>query len=151
MAFRFSLETVLRLREIAEQREERAMQAILRNMAQQRQELITLAAHRERLVDQCAVLLRAKTSAAELLLLQGQIQATADLEAQGRKHLAHIEEQRQAQMRIYETAHRDREVLSNEKQQQAGGFKRVQARREQMEMDNVFSSRRTRTESRLKS
>ena len=145
MAFRFSLQTVLRLRQIAEEREERAMEEILRNVAQQQQALRSLAEDRERLFRQCETTLQLKTSAAELLLLHGQIQATADLEAKGRKHLAHLEGKREAQMRLYETARRDRELLTAERQQQAEQFRRLQVRKEQLQMDDIFSSRRTRT------
>lgn len=145
MAFRFSLQTVLRLRQIAEDREEHAMEEILRNVAQQQQALQSLAADRERLLRQCETALHFKTSAAELLLLQGQIRATADLEAKGRNQLAHLEVKREAQMRLYEAAHRDRELLSAECQQQAEHFRQVQVRKEQLQMDDIFSSRRTGT------
>lgn len=145
MAFRFSLQTVLCLRQIAEEREEHAMEEILRNVAQQQQALRSLAAERERFLRQCETALHRKTSAAELLLLHGQIRATADLEAKGRKQLAHLEEKREAQMRLYEAAHRDRELLSAERRQQAEQHRRVQVRKEQLQMDDIFSSRRTRT------
>ena len=142
MAFKFPLETVLRLRQIAEQREERATEEILRNMAQERQNLTNLGADRERLLQQSERALRSRVSAAEILLMQGQIQAIRDREAQGRNHLAHLEEQREAQMKIYEAAHRNRELLSRMREQQVDQFKRVQARKEQMQMDDIFSCRR---------
>lgn len=143
MAFRFPLETVLRLRQIAEQREERAMEEILHKMAQQRQHLTDLATNRERLLQQRETVLRSKTSAAELLLLGGQMQAIKDTEASGRKQLAQFEEQRRTQMKVYETAHQNREILSRMREQQVEQFKRVQARKEQMQMDDIFSCRRT--------
>ncbi|MGI4828099.1 MAG: flagellar export protein FliJ [Janthinobacterium lividum] len=143
MAFQFSLETVLRLRGIAEQREERAMEDILRNMAQQRQHLMDLASDRAQLVQRCDTVLQAKVPVAELVLLQGQIQVTKDREADGRKQLAHLEEQRQAQMKVYETAHRNRELLSRMREQHLEQFRRAQTRKEQMQMDDLFSCRRT--------
>ena len=143
MGFRFPLETVLRLRQIAEQREERAVEEILRKMAQQRQQLTDLAAERKRIVQQCETVLRSKTSAAELLLLQGQTQAIKQSETNGRQQLAKFEEQRQAQMKVYETAHQNRELLSRMREQQVEQFDRVQVRKEQMQMDDAFSCRRT--------
>ena len=143
MAFRFPLQTVLRLRQIAEQREERAMEEILRKVAQQRQHLSDLAKLKERLFGQCETMLRLKTSAAEMALLQGQIQTVKDTETKEEHQLAQLEEQRQAQMKIYKAAHRDRELLSCMREQQVDEFKRVQTRKEQMRMDDVFSSRRT--------
>lgn len=143
MSFRFTLQTVLRLRQIAEEREERAMEQILRKMAQQRQELTDLAASRRQLIEQGETMLRAKISAAELLLLRGQIRALEDREANGRKHLSHLEQQRQEHKKVYEAAHRNRELLSRMREQQMEQFKRVQVRKEQMQMDDIFSCRRT--------
>lgn len=143
MAFRFPLETVLRLRQIAEEREERAMEQILREMAQQRQQLVDLAASRRQLIDQGETMLRGKIAAAELLLLRGQIRALEDREANGKKHLAHLEQQRQEQKKTYEAAHRNREILSRMREQQMEQFKRVQVRKEQIQMDDIFSCRRT--------
>ena len=143
MGFRFSLQTVLRMRQIAEQREERAMEEILRKLAQQRQHLSDLARLKAQLVGQCETSLRLKTSAAEMALLQGQIQDLKDKEIKEEKQLAQLEEERQAQMNIYEAAHRDRELLSRMREQQVDEFKRIQTRKQQMQMDDVFSSRRT--------
>lgn len=143
MAFRFPLETVLRLRQIAEEREERAMEETLRKMALARRELTDLQAHRERLLQQGERALRSKISAAELLLLQGQIQAIRNREADGGAHIAHLEEQRQTQMKLYENAHRNRELLSCMREEQLEQFRRTQTRKEQMQMDDIFSCRRT--------
>lgn len=142
MAFRFSLETVLRLRQIVEEREERAMEEILRAMAQQRQELISLEKARERVFQQCDTLLKSKTFAAELRLLQEQIGALKDRELTGKERLARLEEQRQTQIKIYETACINRQLLSRIREQQVDQFRRVQARKEQMQMDDHFSCRR---------
>ena len=142
MGFRFPLQTVLRLRQIAEQREERAMEEILRTMARQRQQLTDLATARKRLVQQSEAVLSSKTSAAELLLLQGQTQAIKQNEVNGRQQLAQLEEQRQAQMKVYEAAHQNHELLSCMREQQFEEFDRVQARKEQMQMDDIFSCRR---------
>lgn len=142
MAFRFPLETVLRLREITEQREERAMEETLRKLAQQRQHLNDLAVDRERLVQQCAAVLRSKVPAAEIVWLQEQIQAVKDSEENGRKQLVHLEQQRQAQRKVYEVAHQDREIVSRMREQQVEQFKRMQARKEQMQMDDIFSCRK---------
>ncbi|MGI4830246.1 MAG: flagellar FliJ family protein [Janthinobacterium lividum] len=119
------------------------MEEILHKMAQQRQHLTDLATNRERLLQQRETVLRSKTSAAELLLLGGQMQAIKDMEASGRKQLVQLEEQRQTQMKVYETAHQNREILARMREQQVEQFKRVQARKEQMQMDDIFSCRRT--------
>ena len=145
MAFRFCLETVLRLRQIAEEREERAMEEILRKVAQQQQELTDLAAVRKQLLEQCETVLLSKTSGMELFFRRGQIRAVEDKEAKGKEQLAHLVEQRQAQMKVYEAAHRNRELLSGMREKQNEIFRRDRARKEQMRMDDIFSCRRTST------
>jgi flagellar export protein FliJ len=142
MAFRFSLQTVLRLRQIAEQREERVMEDILRKMAQQRQHLSDLAKLKHSLVAQCEIMLRRKTSAAAMTLLQGQIQTLKDSEIEEGHQLDRLEGERQVQLKVYEAAHRDLELLSRIREQQVDHFKRLETRKEQMQMDDVFSSRR---------
>ena len=146
MAFRFSLETVLRLKQVAEEREERAMEEILRKIAREQQELGDLAAARKRLSEQCEAALRSKTSGAELLFVRGQIRALEGRESNARENLAHLVEQRQAQMKVYETAHRNRELLSRMREEQIEYFRRKQALKEQMQMDDIFSCRRTQSE-----
>jgi flagellar export protein FliJ len=142
MAFHFSLAMVLRLREIAEQREERRMGQILSEITQGRQRLADLTRERDQLLALRERALQAKMSAAELLLVQAQIRDLEDREESSRKHLSELDVQRQAPMKVYEAAHRNRELLSSMCEEQKEQFQRAQMRKEQLIMDDNFSCRR---------
>ena len=140
MAFHFSLETVLRVRKIAEDREERLLSQILQQMAECRQSLADLASRRATLLRERERALEAKTSAAELIVLQAQARVVEGLEESGKQHLASLEKLRVQQMRVYETAYGNRKLLATMREQQLDSFRAEQARAEQKEMDDRFAA-----------
>ena len=143
MAFRFPLATLLRLREIAEEREERALGRLLSEMAQVRHSLSDLQTQRINLIqtrERCAKLL---ISSAELQSSYGQVAYVERRQAEVRDHLTKLELLRVEQLRRYEIAHRDREVLSGMREEQLDTYRREQTRQEQNSMDDNFSSRRS--------
>ncbi len=142
MAFEFTLETVLRVRKIAEDREERLLTQILQQIAQCRQSLTDLALRRTELCLGRERVLAAGTSAAELLLLNGQIRTVEALEESGRQHWAGLEKLRAQQMIVYETAHANRSLLATMREQARDRFEAEQAREEQKQMDDRFSAAR---------
>lgn len=142
MGFRFPLATLLQLREIAEQREERLLGQILNQMAQSRQTLAELEEQRRDLIAQRELALQQLTSGFDITGFYGQLRGIDDLERTGREHLAKLTTLREQQMKIYETAHRNRDLLSGMKSEQLDAFRQEQARREQSVMDDNFSSRR---------
>ena len=143
MGFRFPLATLLRLREIAEQREERLLGQILNQIAQGRQTLADLATQRLKLIEQREIALRQTTSAFDIMGYYGRMSEIDDLERTGREHLAKLATLREQQMKIYETAHRNHELLSGMRSDQLEDFRREQTRQEQNAMDDNFSSRRS--------
>lgn len=140
MAFQFSLETVLRVRKIAEDREERLLTQILQQMTECRQNLADLALRRANLLLERERLLEAKISAAELIFLHAQTRVVEGLEESGKQHLAGLEKLRTQQMRVYETAYGKRKLLATMREQQLDSFRAEQARAEQKEMDDRFAS-----------
>lgn len=142
MGFRFPLATLLRLREIAEQREERLLGQILNQMAQSRQTLIDLDLKRCDLAAQRELASQQSTSASEIQGIYGQMHEIDNLLLAGREHLAKLATLREQQMKIYEAAHRDKELLSGIKKDQLETFQKEQSRQEQNAMDDNFSSRR---------
>ena len=143
MAFQFSLETVLRVRKIAEDREERLLSQILQQIAQCRQSLADLRSRRLNLGLERERALEAKTSAAELLFLNAQVQVIEDLEESGRQHLADLETLRAQQLKAYEAAYGNRKLLATMRDEQLDRFRAEQARAEQREMDDRFSAGKT--------
>ena len=142
MGFRFPLATLLRLREIAEQREERLLGQILNQIVQGRQTLADLEVQRRNLIAQRELALQQTTSAFDIMGFYGRMQEIDTLEATGREHLAKLVTLHEQQMKVYETAHRNRELLSGMKGEQLEAYRREQTRQEQNAMDDNFSSRR---------
>ena len=140
MAFHFSLETVLRVRKIAEDREERLLSQILQQMAECRQSLADLASRRATLLRERERALETKTSAAELIFLQAQARVVEGLEESGKQQLAGLEKLRAQQMRVYETAYGNRKLLASMREEQLDSFRAEQARFEQKEMDDRFAA-----------
>lgn len=140
MAFRFSLETVLRVRQIAEDREERLLSQILQQMAQCRQSLAELGVRRANLGLQRERSLEAKTSAAELLFLNAQMSVVEELQASGNRHLADLEKLRVQQLKAYEAAHCAQKLLATMREEHLDRFVAEQARAEQRQMDDRFSA-----------
>jgi flagellar export protein FliJ len=143
MGFRFSLKTLLRLREIAEQKEERLLGQILNQMAQARQTLTDLAAQRKSIIAQQEAALRQPIPASAIAGFYWQMLAIDQLERTGREHLAKLAVLREQQMKIYEKAHREHDLLAGIKSDKLEAFRREQTRLEQKAMDDNFSSRRS--------
>ena len=142
MAFRFSLETVLRVRRLAEEREERLLSGILRQMAECRQSLADLATRQTNLRLRRERALEAKTSAAELLFLNAEGRVLEGLKESGTQHLADLEKLRAQQLKIYEAAHANQRLLATMREEHLERFRAEQARAEQRQMDDRFSTAR---------
>lgn len=142
MGFRFPLATLLRLREIAEQREERLLGQILNQIVQAHQTLADLEAQRRALIAQRELALRQTTSGFDIMSYYERLRGIDDLERIGREHLAKLFALREQQMKVYEAAHRNHELLSGMKSDQREAYQREQTRQEQSAMDDNFSSRR---------
>jgi flagellar export protein FliJ len=142
MRFKFSLATALRLREIAEQREERLLGQILNQISQSRQTLSDLEVQRRDLVAQRELALQQTASAFDITHFYDRIRQIDEMERIAREQLAKLATLREQQMKIYETAHRNRELLSGMRSDQLDAFEREQTRQEQNAMDDNFSSRR---------
>ncbi len=140
MAFQFSLETVLRVRQIAEDREERLLSQILQQMTECRQSLADLASRRAALVLERERALEVRISAAELIFLHAQTRVVEGLQVSGEQHLSDLEKLRAQQMSVYETAYGNRKLLATMREEQQHHFRAEQARAEQKEMDDRFAA-----------
>lgn len=141
MGFRFPLATVLRLREIAEEREERLLGQILYRIAQVRQNLIDIAERRQNLISTRESDLHISRPAAQLQSSYGQLDALELAKKQAEEQLAKLETLRSQQLVIYRTAHRDREVLAGMRTKQKDKYQADRSLREQKDMDDNFVSR----------
>ncbi len=145
MGFRFPLATVLRVREIAEEREERLLKQILEQITLSQQSLAELEAQRRALRQRQESAWLRSTSATEIAASYDQIRRLRDLEASAREHLEKLLLLREQQMAIYKTAHQSRELLSTIRNERLEQYRTTQERREQSAIDDAFSSRRRRS------
>ena len=141
MGFRFSLATVLRVREIAEEREERLLTQILGQIAKTQQELQELQAQVELLLRRSERELASSISAAQLHITYGQMRALELMQKDLAEQLVKLEGLRDQQMKVYAAARRNREVLSELREAQLEKFQYELSRQEQALMDDNFSAR----------
>lgn len=144
MGFCFPLATVLRIREITEQREERLLGQILSQIAQAHQTLSDIEMQSRNLLAQREAALKHSATGMEVVTFDGQLRQLAAIQVAGKEHLAQLMLLREKQIHIYEAAHRNRELLSSIKTTQLEEFQRLRAKQEQNAMDDNFSSRRNR-------
>ena len=145
MAFRFSLATVLKLRQSIEDREERALQKVQADIARVHNQIEALNTQIANVRRQCQSTLLELTPAAHLHVLLTQTQSAEDAKKALYQQLQVLEQQRQQQLAIYQAAHRDRETLTNMFDEQRGLYEQDQARREQKTLDDIFMARHHRS------
>jgi flagellar FliJ protein len=142
MAFRFSLATVLRLRESIERREERALQKIQMEMARVSRQIDELDAGIARAQRERDEALREPMPASHLQAMIWQTESAIEDRKTLQATLHGLEEQRQKQLKIYQAAHRDHETLIDMRNQQRSAYLQEQARMEQKYLDDIFIARR---------
>ena len=144
MAFRFSLATVLQVRESIEQREERALQQIQLEMARVLRQIEELSAAIAKARDIQEDALRQPVPAGYLHGLLWEAQAAEVRRKALLSTLQTLEVQRDKQMKIYQAAHRNHETLISMKRDQRNVYELEQARTQQKSLDDLFMARRHR-------
>lgn len=136
MAFDFPLHSVLKVRSLAEEREERLLQRILQEIAATRlavedTELRIAETNLARGTQQAA-------AATDLQARYAEVEQLRQQRAELQSHLAKLEQLRDAQMAKYSQARRDREMLSEMREEQRTAYDQQQARQEQSSLDDTF-------------
>src|SRR5690242_17020384 len=144
MAFYFALSTVLRVRGIVEDQEERALQNILSQISRAQDSI-------RRIEEDIFKANEARTT--ELLKpslglnLQASYEELAELKRR-KDELADkvkgLEEQRDQQLAVYAKAHRDREMLTDMRDAHLSAYETGLAREAQKTLDDNFNARRAR-------
>ena len=144
MAFRFSLATVLRVRESIEQREERALQRIQLEMARVLRQIEELSAEIARAHDAQEEALKQPIPAGYLHTLLWEAQAAEVRRKALLITLQSLEQQRDKQRKVYQAAHRKHETLISMKRDRRTAYELEQARTQQKSLDDLFMARRHR-------
>jgi flagellar export protein FliJ len=143
MAFRFSLDAVLRFRESVEHSEEAILLRMVQEIAQAELELRQIDVEQSRTREQ-----RERDLALQLPAVHLNHIAMRELElktmADGvRARVRELEAQRLKQLAIYQTARQGREVLTELRKRQRQSYQIEQRRQEQKTLDDLFLSRTT--------
>ena len=144
MGFRFPLATVLRVRAIQEEREERVLAQIVAEIAQ----TIRLHAEVEAAIAQAGASRRTQvaslSSGAALHRHYGELASLRQTQADLQVHREKLEVLREKQLTIYTRAHQSREMLSSLDEAQRAEHSLEITKREQKMLDDVFGARQRR-------
>jgi len=141
MAFRFTLDAVLRFRESVEHSEEAVLLRIVQQIVETEQQLAQVEAEQIRIRESREQDLALKLPGVHLTNI-----AMRELElktaADGlRSELRQLEVQRVNQLSVYQTARQDRQVLTELREQQRHRHQFEQKRQEQKMLDDLFLAR----------
>jgi flagellar FliJ protein len=144
MAFKFPLATVLRFRGILEEREERMLQKILFEIAQTSETLAQTAdeiagtdASRREDIFKSVTALHFHASYAQVAELKEKRKTLEE-------RIEKLEELRDRQVIVYEAARRNREMLTDMREEKRDAYDSDVARREQKTLDDNYIARRGR-------
>lgn len=135
MAFDFSLHSVLKVRVLAEEREERLLQRILQEVATTRHAI----EETDRRLAETNRPLRA-TAATELQARYAEVEQLRQQRTELEAHLAKLEQLRDVQMTNYSQARRNREMLSEMRAEQRSAYDQQQMKAEQSALDDTFNA-----------
>jgi flagellar export protein FliJ len=144
MPFAFSLQTLLRLRELNEQAELQTLQSLAAQVAGVSAEIESLIEVTE---EQKRAMCRDSLQGLSGADLQFQVQREAASKlrySQLAEKLKGLESAREAQQETYRLARREREILSTLREQHLEAYKQEQLRRAQREVDDTFLIRYSR-------
>jgi flagellar export protein FliJ len=141
MAFRFKLDAVLRFRESVERTEEAVLHRIVREIAEAQLELERINLNQAHLREQRERDLAQTLPAVHLLEIAEQEEQLNQIADGIRTKLQQLDIQRVKQMAIYQSAHQDRQVLSELREQQQRSYGVEQRRQEQKMLDDMFLAR----------
>jgi flagellar FliJ protein len=142
MPFRFSLATVLRVRESLESNEERALQKIQLAMAHVVHQIEVLTTQITKLHQAREQALQQPISASHLHLLLQQAHGAGEKKESLLQDLQVLEQKRDGQIVRYQAAHRDRETLTDLSDKQRDAYDQEQLRAQQRSLDDIFITRR---------
>lgn len=145
MGFRFTLSAVLRFRESVENREELALQKIQMEIARVEQQIEALTAEiarkhalRERTMQQ-------PVPAIQLHSIVSDVNTAGEKRKSLFTHLRTLEQHRAEQMKRYQAAHQERQMLSEMLDRQRDAYELERTRTEQKFLDDIFASRSQRS------
>jgi flagellar FliJ protein len=145
MAFRFSLATVLRVRESLQRQEELKLQKIGFEMARLKREIDQLTAEIAEASNAEERALRRPIPASQVQMLVWARHAAIEKRAALERDRQALEQQRDEQLKIYHAAHRECETLIDLRDSQRDEYEHEKAHGDQKRLDDMFVARRQRS------
>jgi flagellar FliJ protein len=142
MPFRFSLASILRLRENLEEQAERALQMAqlkVTRVVGQIEELDIEISRMQAVREQA---MKEPISAAQLQMFLAKLEVSGEKKKALRVELETLKQARDHQMMLYRTAHRNREALTDMSAKLEEAYDVEQERVEQNSLDEIFVMRR---------
>lgn len=144
MGFQFSLATVLRVRGILEEQEERMLQRILFEITQTRKALASTESALGALDVARREDIHKPVIGRNLHASYGEMEELKQNRKNLVEKLGKLEQLRDQQVKIYEKARRNREMLTDMREEKQSSYESDLARLEQKTLDDIFISRRGR-------
>jgi flagellar export protein FliJ len=139
--FRFSLASVLRVRESIERREELALQRVEMEVARVKHRIDELTDELARAGEARENALRNSIPAYDLQSMDAQMNAALDAKQILLDTLQTLQQQRDAQMKLYQVAYNGRQMLTDLLEQKKSEYKQEQDHAQQKRIDDLFASR----------
>ncbi len=145
MAFRFTLQPVLRLRQGLEERERQRLLLVNSLLAERRRELDDLKQARILAASSLAEAMQAGMVGSEFHFQTTSIVTQGRREEIAMRQVAELERQCLEQQAAYREAQKQRKILENLRDRQLASWRLDQARREQQRLDDLFMLRQRRS------
>lgn len=144
MGFQFSLDAVLRVRGIEEEREERLLQQILFEISQTQEALARNEADIAGYDASRSAEMANTVLARNVHVSYGEMKQLKENRKALHAHLAKLHELRDKQVKVYQLARRNREMLSDMRDNRRNAYESEIARAEQKTLDDNYIARRGR-------
>jgi flagellar export protein FliJ len=141
MAFRFSLATVLRVRESVEKREELALQQIQFEIARVRRRIEELNSEIANKQDERNQALLKPVHAHHIQAILSEVNAASHTRQALLDSLQTLEQEQDLRMKAYQTARTNRQMLTDIMTQQLNAYEQEQVRSQQKSLDDIFAAR----------
>ena len=145
MPFQFRLATVLRVRESLEKREERTLQIMQLEIVRVLHRVEALSAAIAYAHEAREQAMQSSIPAGHLHCLLWEEQSAAEQRKHLLDNLQRLELERDLQMKVYQDAHRNREMLTDMLHEQREVYVRESMRNQQKQLDDIFIARRYRS------
>ncbi|HUB29867.1 MAG TPA: flagellar export protein FliJ [Terracidiphilus sp.] len=145
MPFQFTLATLLRVRESIEKREEIALQRAEAEVVRARQQIEELTSRIAHAAEAREKALQAPIKAHELQNMEAELNAVVAARTALIQRLQVLKEQREAQMKRYQAAYSNRQMLTDLSTQQRNEYEQEETRAQQKRIDDIFAARMQRS------